>query len=363
MNLFEISGKISLDGSGALSALSSVTNAAKSAAGVLGSLAGTALKAGGVAAGGVAAAGGAVVKQAVTSYAAAEQLVGGIETLFGDSAAQVQQYAGEAFKTAGFSSNDYMETAMGFSASLKQSLNGDTQAMAEYANMAIIDMSDNANKMGTDMGSIQNAYQGFAKQNYTMLDNLKLGYGGTKSEMERLIQDANKVKEANGEMADLSIESFADVVEAIHIIQTEMGITGTTTQEASDPISGSAASAKAAWQNLMTGVADENADMDKLVDDFVSSGVTAAENLVPRIDTAISGTMQLAQALVPELLGELELKMPELKQGAYSLITEGLNFAGFEVSELDVSTVLDSVFGGIGEVGGTIGTELGKIKK
>ena len=362
MNLFEISGKITLDSNGAISSLSSVTSAAKGAANILGTLGSAALKMGGVVAGGVATAGGAIVKEAVSSYAAAEQLVGGIETLFGDSAGQVQQYAGEAFRAAGLSSNEYMETAMGFSASLKQSLGGDTAAMAEYANMAIVDMSDNANKMGTDMGAIQNAYQGFAKQNYTMLDNLKLGYGGTKTEMERLIKDANKVKKANGEMADLSINSFADVVEAIHIMQTEMGITGTTASEASDTISGSAASAKAAWKNLMTGVADENADMDKLVSDFVSSGKVAAENLLPRIGTAIGGTMQLAQQLVPQMIEEFQIALPDLKAGAYELITEGLNFAGIDVDLSSVTNAFETAFSGASGVGATLMDSLGTIK-
>lgn len=170
----------------------------------------------------------AIEKKSLEAFASYEQLTGGVETLFKNSAGVVEQYAQQAYQSAGMSANEYMETITGFSASLLQSLGNDTAKAAEYGNQAVVDMSDNANKMGTSMSSIQYAYQGFAKQNYTMLDNLKLGYGGTKSEMERLISDANRVKEANGEMADLSIDSFADVVEAIHIIQTEMGITGTT---------------------------------------------------------------------------------------------------------------------------------------
>ncbi len=362
MNLFEIQGKITLDSGGALGAINAVTGAAKSAAGALGSLAGTALKIGGTVAAGVATAGGAIVKSAVTSYAEAEQLIGGINTLFGDSASTVQAYAANAYQTAGLSANQYMDTVMGFSASLRQSLNGDTDAMAEYANMAVTDMADNANKMGTDMGMIQNAYQGFAKQNYTMLDNLKLGYGGTKGEMQRLIKDANAVKKANGEMADLSINSLADVVEAIHIVQTEMGITGTTALEAEKTITGSTASMKAAWSNLMTGVADENADMDKLVDNFVDAGVTAAENVVPRVATAIRGTMQLGQTLVPAILDQFETYKPQLQDGFYSLVTDGLNFAGIDVEQTDVQGTFESIFGGVGEVGKTLQTELGGIK-
>lgn len=210
--------------------------------------------------GATATAVGALVKQAVESYAEYEQLVGGVDTLFGSASAEVQKKADNAYKTAGMSANEYMETVTGFSASLIQSLGGDTEKAAKYADMAITDMSDNANKMGTDMSLIQNAYQGFAKQNYTMLDNLKLGYGGTKEEMERLLKDASKI---SGIKYDIS--SYADIVDAIHVVQTEMGITGTTAKEASTTIQGSISSMKSAWQNLLTGLADENADLDVLV--------------------------------------------------------------------------------------------------
>ena len=252
--------------------------------------------------------GGAIVsvgKQALQSYADYEQLVGGVETLFKDSAGIVENYANQAYKTAGLSANEYMETVTSFSASMLQSLGNDTKKSAEYSNQAIIDMSDNANKMGTSMEMIQNAYQGFAKQNYTMLDNLKLGYGGTKGEMERLIADANKVKEANGEMADLSIDSFADVTEAIHIIQNEMGITGTTSKEASETISGSVSSMKSAWQNMLTGIADDNANFEGLVNNLVDSIDTALNNLLPRFHVIVDGIIELAQSLLPKLLPEI----------------------------------------------------------
>ena len=190
----------------------------------------------GLAAGSAALA--ALGKSAISSYADYEQLVGGVDTLFGESSKTVQQYAKNAYQTAGLSANEYMDTVTSFSASLLQSLDGDTARAAQVADRAITDMSDNANKMGTDISMIQNAYQGFAKQNFTMLDNLKLGYGGTKEEMERLISDANKLKEANGETADLTIESYADIVEAIGLVQDEMGITGTTAKEASTTIQG-----------------------------------------------------------------------------------------------------------------------------
>ena len=196
---------------------------------------------------GLAAASAAVVKlgtDAIKSYADYEQLIGGVETLFKTSADTVSQYADIAYKTAGLSANDYMETVTSFAASLLQSLGGDTEKAAAKADQAIIDMSDNANKMGTAMESIQYAYMGFAKQNYTMLDNLKLGYGGTKSEMERLLADATAL---SGIEYDLS--SFADIVEAIHVIQDNLGITGTTAKEADSTIQGSIASMRSAWAN------------------------------------------------------------------------------------------------------------------
>ena len=176
-------------------------------------------------------------------------------------------YADQAYKTAGMSANEYMSTVTSFSASLLQSLERDTEKAADYANQAVIDMSDNANKMGTSIEMIQNAYQGFAKQNYTMLDNLKLGYGGTKEEMERLLADAEKI---SGIKYDIS--SFADVTQAIHVIQTELGITGTTALEASSTIQGSFASMKGAWQNLLTGMADENQNFDVLLENFINIG-------------------------------------------------------------------------------------------
>ena len=249
----------------------------------------------------------------IKSYAEYEQLTGGVETLFKTSAKEVQDYAKIAYKTAGLSANEYMETVTSFSASLIQSLNGDTAKSAKIADMAIRDMSDNANKMGTDMSSIQNAYQGFAKQNYTMLDNLKLGYGGTKTEMERLISDANKVKVANGQMADLSITRFSDMVEAIHIVQEQMGITGTTAKEADSTILGSVNSMKASWKNLLTAVATDNSDMKKAVDDFIESTITAGKNIVPRIRTAIDGIKKLFNSLVRDVFPKLKREIPELK--------------------------------------------------
>ena len=259
--------------------------------------------------------GGALInvgKQSVSQYARYEQLVGGVETLFKDSADTVQKYAEVAYKTAGLSANDYMEQVTSFSASLIQSLGGDTRKAAEYGNLAIIDMSDNANKMGTSMQMIQNAYQGFAKQNYTMLDNLKLGYGGTKTEMQRLIKDANAVKQANGEMANLTIERFGDVVEAIHIIQQQMGITGTTSKEAASTIEGSTGSMRASWQNLLVAIADDNKDLGKSVNEFVGTVVTNAKNLVPRIKTVVEGIKKLINSIVTEVFPKLKKEIPQL---------------------------------------------------
>lgn len=252
--------------------------------------------------GGIASIGKALfdgIKTIVTEYANYEQLVGGVETLFKGSADVVKGYAENAYKTAGLSANEYMETVTSFSASLLQSLGGDTAKAAKVADMAITDMSDNANKMGTSMESIQNAYQGFAKQNYTMLDNLKLGYGGTKEEMQRLLTEAEKIKRAHGEIATYSINSYADIVEAIHVVQTEMGITGTTAKEAEGTITGSLNAVKAAWKNLLAGMGNKNADIDKLVGNLVSTVEIALDNLMPVIDTALQGIGTVIDKLSP----------------------------------------------------------------
>ena len=252
-----------------------------------------------------------VGKQALDSYASYEQLVGGVDTLFKDSSGKVQEYAANAYKTSGLSANQYMETVTSFSASLLQSLNGDTAKSAEVADMAIRDMSDNANKMGTSMEMIQNAYQGFAKQNYTMLDNLKLGYGGTKGEMERLLEDASAISGIEYDISNLN-----DVYEAIHVIQGEIGITGTTALEASGTITGSTSAMKSAWQNLLTGVANDNADFEGLINNFVDSVVAVGENMLPRIEIVIGGIVDL----VMSLSGKLIEYMPQLLETGMSLL-------------------------------------------
>jgi phage-related protein len=295
MELFKIFGRIALKGQAETEdGLDSVAGKASGVGQALLKGIGTFAKWGAAAATAAATATAALVKSAVTAYSDYEQLVGGVETLFKDSASEVQKYAANAYQTAGLSANEYMETVTGFSASLLQSLDGDTKAAAEKANVAITDMSDNANKMGTSMESIQNAYQGFAKQNYTMLDNLKLGYGGTKEEMQRLLEDAKKL---SGQKFDLS--SYADIVDAIHVVQTEMGITGTTAKEAATTIQGSVNMTKAAWQNLVVGIADDTQDFDVLVNNFVESVTTAGNNILPRVEIALKGVGTLVEKLAP----------------------------------------------------------------
>lgn len=259
-------------------------------------------------------------KQSIQGFAEQEQLIGGVDTLFKESSAQVQQYANNAYKTAGMSANQYMETVTSFSASLLQSLGGDTKAAAEKADQAITDMSDNINKMGSDAQSVQNAYQGFAKANYTMLDNLKLGYGGTKEEMQRLLTDAEKI---SGIKYDIS--SYADIVDAIHVVQTEMGITGTTAKEAATTIEGSANSMKSAWSNLLTGMSNENLNLGDLVQNVVDSVGAFADNLIPRLQIMLprfaEGLTQLANGLAPYVGPALETLLPPLMQGIGGLVS------------------------------------------
>ena len=298
--------------------------------GKIGSAVNTAVKASAAAVGAASAGVAALGTACINAYADYEQLVGGVETLFKDSADTIQTYADNAYKTAGLSANEYMETVTSFSASLLQSLDGDTEKAAAAADLAITDMADNANKMGTAMESIQNAYQGIAKQNYTMLDNLKLGYGGTKEEMQRLLADAEKL---SGVKYDLS--SYADIVEAIHVIQTEMGITGTTAKEASTTIQGSVASMKAAWANLMVGMADDTQDFDLLLSNFIESIGTVADNLLPRIGIVIEGMGKLVAGLAPEiasalptLTNELLPNLVELGVQSISALVQGIQENG-----------------------------------
>lgn len=289
---------------------------------------GSVLKGVGAAMGAVALAAGAAAvklgKEVISAYADFEQLVGGVDTLFGDASQTVQNYAANAFKTAGMSANEYMETVTGFSASLIQSLGGDTAKAAEVADMAITDMADNANKMGTDLSAIQTAYQGFAKQNYTMLDNLKLGYGGTKSEMERLLADAEKI---SGIKYDLS--SFSDLTEAIHVIQTEMGITGTTAKEATETISGSMAGMQSAISNLMAGLGNADADIEMLIGNVVEAFGHVVDNIVPVIENivkalppALDGILRAIGDLLPTLLSTVVDLFTQVLETLLSLLPE-----------------------------------------
>lgn len=266
-----------------------------------------------------AAAAGKLVNDAVKGYGDFEQLAGGVDTLFQGAAGKVQEYASQAYKTAGLSANQYMETVTSFSASLLQSLGGDTYKAADVADMAIRDMADNANKMGTSIESIQNAYQGFAKQNYTMLDNLKLGYGGTKQEMERLLEDATKLSGV-----EYDIDSLNDVYEAIHVIQENLGITGTTAKEAGETIQGSLASMKSAWENLVSGLANPDADLGQLVSQFADSAKTMLQNLLPAIKESLKGIGQLIQELAPviteALPGLIKDVLPGLVEAALAIV-------------------------------------------
>lgn len=325
MELFKIFGTIALKGKDQFNGdIDESSSKAEKLSGKIGKGLATAAKLGAAAIVAAATAVGALTKKSLEEYAEYEQLVGGVETLFKDSADVVKQYANNAYKTAGLSANDYMETVTSFSAALLQSLGGDTEAAAKQADLAITDMADNANKMGTAMGDIQNAYQGFAKQNYTMLDNLKLGYGGTKEEMQRLIDDANALNAAQGNLTNYSIDSYADIVSAIHDVQTEMGITGTTAKEASTTIQGSLSAMKSAWTNLLTGIGDDSQDLDKLINNFVDSTGTAAENILPRLGKIITGIGSLAERLAPVVAaaipGLVTTVLPELVQSGISMV-------------------------------------------
>lgn len=354
MNIFELFGKIGIDNKSANKAIDETTGKAEGAHGklsaVFGKIGQLATKAGMVMATGLAigiTALAGLTGAATKHYAEYEQLVGGVETLFGAGGKSLEEYAQSvgksvdeasaeynklmnaqedllskskiAYRTAGLSANQYMETATSFSASLIQSVGGDTEKAAKLADQAIIDMSDNANKMGTSTESIQNAYQGFAKQNYTMLDNLKLGYGGTKEEMQRLLDDAEKI---SGVKYDIS--SFADVTEAIHVMQEQMGIAGTTSKEAASTISGSVGMVKAAWENFLTGMADPDQDFGELVGALTDSISVALGNIVPRLIQAlprlIQGLSQVIQILAGYLPQILSALLPGLITGATELL-------------------------------------------
>ena len=318
-----------IDEKGFQTGLGKLGGMAKTAASGLVSGVGTAAKAMTTAFAGAAAAGtaavGAIGKQALDAYADFEQLAGGVETLFGDAADAVKANAAAAFQSAGMSVNDYMETATASAAAMVNSLGGDVQKAADLTDMAVRDMADNSNKMGTALDSIQNAYAGFAKGNFTMLDNLKLGYGGTKEEMQRLLETA---KALTGVQYDIT--SYSDIVQAIHAVQEQMGITGTTAREASETISGSVAAVKAAWDNLLVGVADDTQDFDKLCGDFVTSFETAAGNILPRAESIGDGVVKLIGALGDDAVNFLLRAL----QSAPELVRTGVQLIGTLVDGL-----------------------------
>lgn len=288
----------------------------------------TTVAAGNLMANAAMAAGKALVnlgKQAVEGFAEYEQLSGGVETLFKTSSNAVMEYANNAYKTAGLSANEYMSTVTSFSASLLNSLGGDTEKAAEYADRAVVSMADNANKMGTSMESIQNAYQGFAKQNYTMLDNLKLGYGGTQSEMQRLIADAaamTDVQERLGITVDASSMSFGNIVNAIQVVQENMGIAGATAAEAAGTISGSVNAMKSAWQNLVVGIGNGNANVGELLNQFVDSVKTVGVNVIPVVKTILTNIGQALADNGPEMLASGVVMLGNLALGIVKSIPD-----------------------------------------
>ena len=324
-------------GSGLTTGILGGSGAAKSA---LSSIGGAAVTAGKLAVAGLGAVTGAVTAvggAALNAYADYEQLSGGVETLFGSSASTLKGYADEAYRTAGMSANQYMTQATSFAASLVQSVGGDTAKAAEYANMAMIDMSDNVNKMGSDMQSVQDAYQGFAKQNFTMLDNLKLGYGGTKEEMQRLIADANKLRAEQGKTADLTIDSYADIVEAIHTVQEEMGITGTTAKEASTTISGSIGMAKAAWTNFLTGLGRDDVDFSQLTNQLLESIGAVAKNVAPRVAIIGKSIIQAFPSVLSGLGSVLAPVVSEALSTAWNIAVQALAGLGIKLPTVDSS--------------------------
>lgn len=326
MDVFSLAAKITLDTNEYESALGDASGKTHSFGEKLKSGLATAAKDG---AAGLAVATTAVTtlsKAALDSYGDYEQLVGGVETLFKTSADVVMEYANNAYQTAGLSANQYMETVTSFSASLLQGLGRDTEAAAKTADLAITDMADNANKLGTSMDMIQNAYQGFAKQNYTMLDNLKLGYGGTQAEMARLINDSGVLGGTMKVTAEtVNQVSFDKMIEAIHVVQTEMGITGTAAAEAASTIQGSGSAAKSAWANLVAGLGNENADLDQLVSNLVTSVETAAGNILPRVTQILSGMGTAIEQLTPVIAAEVQNLitsfLPSLVSGGAQLLT------------------------------------------
>lgn len=325
MTVFELVAKLTLDSSEYERDLQKQSESGGKLAGAWGKV-GKAVKVGAVAIGAASAAVGALTKKSIDAYAEFEQLKGGVEKLYGSAADELMGYANEAYKTSGMSANKYMEQATSFSAALINSLDGDASAAAKQTDVAMRAISDNFNTFGGDISNVQNAFQGFAKQNYTMLDNLKLGYGGTKTEMERLIADANEYAAANGMAADLSIDSFSDIVTAIDLIQQKQGIAGTTAKEAATTLEGSLNMTKAAWENLVTSFADPDADVGQAMDNLITAivgdkdGEGLLNNIIPAIERAVEGIGKFVEAAVPALAD----KLPSLIQTFLPVIVNSI---------------------------------------
>ena len=307
MTVFEIGAKLGLDSKAFTNGLSSASNSVKDFAGKTKDILGGAAKAATAALGAASAGVAAFTKQAVSAYADYEQLVGGVETLFGDAAETVRKNADKAFKSAGLSVNEYMETSIQSAAALINSLEGDQQKAAEMMDLSLTDMADNVNKMGTSMEGVQNAYRGFSRGNFTMLDNLALGFSGTKDGMQQLL---DKAQELAG--VEYDIESYADIVEAIHVVQTDMGITGTTAKEAASTISGSIASMKSSWKNLVIEIGKDDGDLETAFNNLQESVATVGTNVLPRIEQTLSGISQLITASAPQITTAIIKLIPKI---------------------------------------------------
>lgn len=326
MEIFKILGTIALSGQGKFNDdIDSASEKGKKLSNILGKGLATAAKVGVAAVGAAATAVGVLMKSSISDYAEYEQLVGGVKKLYGDASTTLVQHADNAYKTAGMSANAYLNNVTGFSAALLNSLAGDGQKAAETADMIMQDIADNANTFGKYTAEeLAGVYQAIAKGQYQTLDNLMLGYGGTKEGLTQLVAKANELKVANGEMADLTIDSFADIAEAIHLVQEDMGITGTTANEAATTIQGSLNQAKAAWENFVTGLSDENADLGQLMNNLIDSVITAGQNINTRLQILlprlVQGLTQLANSLIPMLPGIVNSVLPGLLEGTAQLI-------------------------------------------
>lgn len=305
-------------------------------------------------AGAVASAAKSVVGGAVEAYSTYEQMVGGVDKLFGDASGKLQQYAAQAYQTAGMSANQYMEQATGFSAALINSLGGDTARAADMADVAMRAMSDNVNTFGSNMTDVQNAFQGFAKQNYTMLDNLKLGYGGTKEEMQRLIDDANAYAASIGQASDLSIDSFSDIVTAIELVQEAQGIAGTTAKEAAGTIEGSVNMAKAAWENLLTGLADPDADVGALVGNLLGAVDNVVTNVAPRVGQVFTTVVSYLPTAVSQVGQTLLPVVADAAAGLVGTAASALGTVREYIAGVDWAGEAQSLIAGIASVVGPL---------